>query len=133
MSIVHLRMVVLVLVLVLEQRRVRGEGHKCVDVVKGMSEVVVDAQYLILVAVVVLTGEVAEEVSGCLFVVIAMSSMIHAEVEVEVGVVEARCILSALLVQISILRAPLLLPSRNLLLLLQHQRLHLLQHQRHMK
>jgi hypothetical protein len=88
-----------------------------------------------VVVVDVLTEEDAEEVNGCLFVVIAMSSMIHVEVEVEVRVdiVEARSILSALLVWIRILHAPLLLLSRNLLLLLPHLHLHLQQHQQNMK
>jgi hypothetical protein len=122
MSIVHLRMVAMVL----ERRRARGEGLKCVDVVKGMSEVVVDAKYLILAVVVVvvdvLTGEVEVEVSGCLFVVIVMRIITRAEVEVRADMVEARSILSALLVWIGIL-----LHSRNMLLLLLH--LHPLQHQ----
>jgi hypothetical protein len=85
-----------------------------------------------VVVVDVLTEEDAEEVNGCLFVVIAMSSMIHVEVEVRVVIVEARSILSALLVWIRILHAPLLLLSRNLLLLLPHLHLHLQQHQQTM-
>jgi hypothetical protein len=122
MSIVHLRMVELEP----ERRRARGEGLKCVDVVKGMSEVVVDAQYLILAVVDASKGEVEVEVSGCLFVVIVMRIITHVEVEVEVEVrvdmVEGMSILSALLVWIGIL-----LRSRNMLLLLPH--LHPLQHQ----
>jgi hypothetical protein len=122
MSIVHLRMVELELEP--ELRKARGEGLKCVDVVKGMSEVVVDAQYLILAVVDASKGEVEVEVSGCLFVVIVMRIITHAEVEVEVRVdmVEGMSILSALLVWIGIL-----LRSRNMLLLLPH--LHPLQHQ----
>jgi hypothetical protein len=69
-------------------------------------------------------AEAAEEVSGCLFVVIEMSSMIHADM------VEARSILSALLVRIGIH-----LRGRNMLLLLMlllpHQ--YPQQHQRHRK
>jgi hypothetical protein len=74
----------------------------------------------LLVVVDALTEEAAEEVSGCLFVVIEMSSMIHADM------VEARSILSALLVRIGIH-----LRGRNMLLLLPHQ--YPLQHQRHRK
>jgi hypothetical protein len=80
----------------------------------------------LLVVVDALTEEAAEEVSGCLFVVIETSSMIHAEVEVHADMVEARSILSALLVRIGIH-----LRSRNRLLLLPHQ--YPLQHQRHRK
>jgi hypothetical protein len=94
---------------VVEQRRARGEGLKCVDVDKGMLEVVVDA----------LIEEVAEEVSGCLFVVIATSRMLHADVDVDV--VEAKSILSTLFVRISILHGLLHLLSHNLPNLHQHQ------------
>jgi hypothetical protein len=76
----------------------------------------------LLVVVDALTEEAAEEVSGCLFVVIETSSMIHAEVEVRADMVEAKSILIALLVWIGIL-----LHSRNMLLLLLH--LYPLQHQ----
>jgi hypothetical protein len=93
-----------------------------VDAVKGMSEVVVDAQYLILVVVDALKGVVEVEVSGCLFVVIVMRIITHAEVEVRMDMVEARSILSALLVWIGIL-----LRSHNRLLLLPHLSPH--QHQ----
>jgi hypothetical protein len=78
-----------------------------VDVGKGMLEVVVDA----------LIEEVAEEVSGCLFVVIATSRMLHADVDV----VEAKSILSTLFVRISILHGLLHLLSHNLPNLHQHQ------------
>jgi hypothetical protein len=80
-----------------------------------------------VVVVDVLTEEDAGEVNGCLFVVIAMSSMIHVEVHVDIA--EARSILSALLVWIRILHTPLLILSRNLRLLLPH----LQQHQQNMK
>jgi hypothetical protein len=93
----------------LERRRARGEGLKCVDVVAV--ERVLTAAVVVVVVVVVdaLTEEAAEEVSGCLFVVIVMRIITHVEVR-------------ALLVWIGIH-----LRSRNMLHLLLH--LHPLQHQ----
>jgi hypothetical protein len=80
--------------------RAREEDLKCVDVVVALVDVVV----ALVDAVDALTEEVVVEVSGCLFVVTVMSSMIRVGMHVAVDV--ARSILNAQLVRI---RSPNLL------------------------